>query len=229
MKLATILLLTVPFVGPLGSLNAADQSSVAGTVISFAGGSVWNADYSGGTCVWYMPVVGDLDLGSLFSDPKNPAKETSYLIWVSPFTVQQLPAAAPFQAPPATGSQAPAYAVVLAPAGTGTIYFQSDPSKRIWPKATSASPTVTPANLANMNWGTPVATFTRNASIVRSPDGLASDTFVFTADLKFSQPFILPNGQLFDFGDLMPRGMTCFEYGQQASTWESGTCIARGR
>ena len=37
-----------------------------------------------------------------------------------------------------------------------------------------------------MNWGTPVATFTRNASIVRSADGLASDTFVFTADLLHS-------------------------------------------
>ena len=38
-----------------------------------------------------------------------------------------------------------------------------------------------------MAWGIPVATFTRNASIVRSSDGLASDNFTFTADLQFSQ------------------------------------------
>lgn len=227
MKIATIVLLAIPLAGS-SLLSAADQASVAGTAISFAGGSVWNADYSGGTCVWYLPVVGNLDMGSLFSDPKNPSKETAYLVWVSPFTVQQLPATAPFQAPAASTSQAPAYALVMAPAGTGTIYFQSDPSKRIWPKPTVTSG-VTPANLANVNWGTPVATFTRNASVVRSPDGLASDTFVFTADLNFSQPFVLPNGQLFDFGDLIPRGMTCLEYGQQASSWESGTCIARGK
>jgi len=74
-----------------------------------------------------------------------------------------------------------------------------------------------------------VATFTRNASIVRSADGLASDNFIFTAELLHSQPFVLPNGKLFDFSDLIPHGMTCHEFGQQGSSWESGTCLARGR
>ena len=210
MKLTTIILIGIPLLGSLAPLSAADQASASATVVSFASGSVWNADYSGGTCVWYLPVVGNLTLESLFSDPKNPAKETAYLVWVSEFTVQMLPASAP-------------HVLVLAPKGTGTIYLQSDPSKRVWPQA------VTPASLKNMNWGVPVATFTRNASIVRSGDGLASDTFVFTADLLHSIKFHLPNGQLFDFDALIPHGMTCFEYGQQMSSWESGTCVALGR
>ena len=228
MKLATIILMGIPLLGSLAPISAADQASASATAVSFAGGSVWNSDYSGGTCVWYLPVVGNLALESLFSDTKNPNKETASLVWVSEFTVQMLPAAPPFQPAPTSSAQAPPYALVLAPSGTGTIYLQSDPSKRVWPKATASSP-VTPASLKNMNWGVPVATFTRNASIVRSTDGLASDTFVFTADLMHSLTFQLPNGQLFDFGDLIPHGMTCFEHGQQMSSWESGTCVARGR
>ena len=222
MKLATIIVMGIAQLGSLATLSAADRANVSATAVSFAGGSVWNADYSGGTCVWYLPVVGDLALESLFSDAKSLSKEAAYLVWVSEFTVQPLPAAAPFAPAPASGTQAPPYALVLAPTGTGTIYLQSDPSKRVWPKATASAP-VTPASLKNMNWGVPVATFQRNASVVRSVDGLASDTFVFTADLLHSVPFQLPNGQLFDFGDLIPHGMTCFEYGQQASSWESGT------
>ncbi|HXK02849.1 MAG TPA: hypothetical protein VMS37_10630 [Verrucomicrobiae bacterium] len=228
MRIATFILLALAAVGTLLPLCAADQASASATVISFAGGSAWNADYSGGTCVWYLPVVGNLSADSLFSDPKNPSKETAYLVWVSEFTVQMLPAVAPFQPAPASASQAPPYTLVLAPAGTGTIYYHSDPSKRVWPKATASAP-VTPATLKNMNWGTPVATFTRNVSVVRSADGLTSDTFFFTADLEHSMGFQLPNGQLFDFADMIPHGMTCLEYGQQFSSWESGTCIARGR
>jgi hypothetical protein len=228
MKLATIILLTIPVLGVLSPLSAGDQASASATVVSFAGGSAWNADYSGGTCVWYLPVVGNLPIDSLFSDPKNPGKETAYLVWVSEFTVQMLPAAPPFQPAPESPSLAPPYALVLAPAGTGTIYLQSDPSKRAWPKATASSP-VTPASLKKVNWGVPVATFTRNASVVRSADGLTSDTFVFTAELEHSTTFQLPNGQLFNFADLIPHGMTCFEHGQQFSSWESGTCVARGR
>jgi hypothetical protein len=228
MKLATMILLGFPLLGSLAPLNAADSARVSQTVVSFAGGSVWNADFSGGTCVWYLPIVGDLDLGSLFSDPKNPAKETAYLVWVSEFTVQMLAAAPPFLPAPAPAKDAPPYALALANSGTGTIYFQADPSKRIWPKATASSP-LTPADLKNINWGIPVATFARNASLVRSADALASDTFVFTAELLFSQAFVLPNGKLFDVGELIPHGMTCVEFGRQASSWESGTCVARGR
>jgi hypothetical protein len=227
MKIASLVFSGVCLVGVLGALHAEPAAS-SQTALSFAGGSVWNADYSGGTCVWYLPVVADLDLGSLFSDPKNPGKETAYLVWVSEFTVQMLPAVAPFQPAPAAGTQAPPYAYVLANRGTGTIYFHADPSKRVWPKATSSKP-VTPADLKHMDWGVPVATFTRNASIVRSSDGLASDHFIFTADLLYSQPFVLPAGGLFSFSDLIPHGMTCIEFGQQSSSWESGTCLARGR
>ena len=56
---------------------------------------------------------------------------------MSEFTVQMLPATPPFAPEPASAAQAPPYAVVLAPSGTGTIYLQSDPSKRVWPKADS--------------------------------------------------------------------------------------------
>ena len=227
MKLTT-LLKGIPLLASLAILQAADPASTSQTVMSFAGGSVWNADFSGGTCVWYLPVVGDLTLGDLFSDPKNPTKETSYLVWVSEFRVQMLPAAPPFLPAPASAGQAPPYALALAPAGTGTIYLQTDPAKRLWPKATATSP-ITPADLKNVSWGLPVATFTRNASLVRSADGLASDTFFFTAELGHSQTFTLPNGQLFNFKDVIPHGMTCLEFGRQFSSWESGTCIARGK
>jgi hypothetical protein len=218
----------IPLLGSLAFLHAADPASTSQTVMSFAGGSVWNADYSGGTCVWYLPVLGDLSFGALFSDPRNPAKETAYLVWVSEFTVQMLPAAPPFLPAPASAAQGPPYVLALAPGGTGTIYLQTDPSKRLWPKATAASP-ITPADLKNMAWGTPVATFTRNASLVRSGDGLSSDTFFFTAELDHSQTFALPNGGLFNFKDVVPHGMTCLEFGRQFSSWESGTCIARGK
>jgi len=223
-----MVLLAIPVVGSLALVKAADPARASDTVVSFSGGSVWNSDYSGGICVWYFPVVGDLSLGSLFSDTTNPSKETSYLIWVSPFTVQSLAAAPPFLPAPASASQAPPYALVLANAGSGTIYFQSSPSKRIWPKATTSTP-VAPADLAKVDFGVPVATFNRRVSVVRSADGLASDTFFFTAELLDSQTFTLPNGVVFDFHDLIPHGMTCYEYGQQGSSWESGTCVARGK
>ena len=104
---------------PVAGLNAADPAGTSQTVISFAGGSVWNADFSGGTCVWYFPVVGNLDFESLFSDPKNASKETSYLVWVSEFTVQMMTAAPPFLPAPASPNQAPPYALAFAPSGTG--------------------------------------------------------------------------------------------------------------
>ena len=36
------------------------------------------------------------------------------------------------------------------------------------------------------------------------------------------------NGESFDFKDLIPRGMTCYEHGQAFSSWEAGTCVAQG-
>jgi hypothetical protein len=72
-----------------------------------------------------------------------------------------------------------------------------------------------------------VATLVRNASLVRSADGLASDTFIFSADLVSSKTFSL-DGKHFNFRDLLQHGMTCFEFGQNFSSWEAGTCIATG-
>ena len=74
MKLTTLILMGIPLLGLLAPTAAADQASASATAVSFAGGSVWNADYSGGTCVWYLPVVGNLGLESLFSDPRIRAK-----------------------------------------------------------------------------------------------------------------------------------------------------------
>jgi len=227
MKLATCLLAGA-LLGFPALLSAADPAGASQTVISFTGGSVWNADYSGGTCVWYLPIVGDLGPDSLFSDPTNPAKETAYLVWVSEFTVQMLPAAPPFLPAPANPSVAPPYALVLANSGTGTIYYQSAPAKRVWPVA-SGSSTLTPDDLKKVDWGVPVATFNRNASIVRSADGLKSDNFTFSADLLDSATFVLPDGVMFNFHKLIPHGMTCVEFGQQMSSWESGTCLATGK
>jgi hypothetical protein len=72
-----------------------------------------------------------------------------------------------------------------------------------------------------------VATFIREASIVRSGDNLTSDTFVFSANL-ISSNIINLNGIQFDFSSLIPHGMTCFEWGQNSSSWEAGNCLAIG-
>jgi hypothetical protein len=104
----------------------------------------------------------------------------------------------------------------LGPAGNATIYFNPRPENRDW------------SNLSDRRtWGTPVAEFTRELSLVRSDDDLATDTFVFSAKLTSSRPFTL-NGKQFNFADLIPNGMTCFEYGMTFTTVESGSCVAMG-
>ena len=72
-----------------------------------------------------------------------------------------------------------------------------------------------------------MATFIREASIVRSGDNLTSDTFVFSANL-ISSNIINLNGIQVDFNNLIPQGMTCFEWGQNSSSWEAGNCLAIG-
>jgi hypothetical protein len=126
----------------------------------------------------------------------------SYLIWVSDFSVQPLPITS--------------YFLALAPAGQGTIYYSSRPDKRDFSDLTKRS-----------TWGVPMATFIREASLVRSGDNLTTDTFIFSADLVISNTFSL-NGNPFNFSSLVPHGMTCFEYGQNGSAWEAGTCLAIG-
>ena len=95
MKLTTSNPAGNPAAGIAGAHRAADQRRVA-TAVSFAGGSVWNADYSG----WNLRVVSagrrGPGLGIAVQRSQESGKETAYLVWVSEFTVQMLPADPPF-------------------------------------------------------------------------------------------------------------------------------------
>jgi hypothetical protein len=205
MKVATILLISlmVCFL----PMTAADSVPAGEVAIGFTGGATWTSD-STGICIWYFPVLGNEALESLFVKTPLGApivdREHSYFLWVSDFSAELLPATAP-------------HALALVPTGTATVYYTSDPTSRDF------------TNLADRrSWGTPVATFVRKASILRSPDGFASDTFIFSADLTSTVPFTL-NGNRFDFKNFIPNGMTCFESGQAGSSWEAGSCIAKAK
>jgi hypothetical protein len=206
MKLATILLLTTALPGFLAPLTAGEGAPVSDVAIAFTGGAFWTSA-STGICVWQLPVVGTEELGSLFAKTPLGApiidKEHAYLLWVSDFSAQPL-------------MSAPPYALMLVPAGTATIYFTDDPASRNFTDLSD-----------RRTWGTPVATFVRKASVLRSADNFASDNFIFSADLTSSVPFTL-NGNRYDFKKLVPNGMTCHEYGQAGSSWESGVCVAKG-
>ncbi len=182
--------------------SSAGASQVA---LGFTGGPTWTSATTG-ICIWYFPVVGDLDVSSLFMTDSsgNPIidRAHSYLLWVSDFSVQPLPITS--------------YFLALAPAGQGTIYYTTRPDLRNFSDLTKRS-----------TWGEPVATFVREASLVRSGDNLASDTFIFSADLVISNSFTV-NGIPFNFSSLIPHGMTCFEWGQNGSAWEAGICLAIG-
>ena len=210
MKLATSALMAVALLGSLASSNAREPIGASQVALGFNGGSTWTSG-STGICIWYFPVVGDLDLESLFATDGSGApavdRAHSYLIWVSDFRVQALP--------PTGGSGNPRY-LFLAPTGTATIYFNPDPETRDWSDLTKRS-----------TWGEPVARLTREASLVRSGDSLATDTFIFSARLASSEAFSL-NGRRMNLKDLIPNGMTCYEFGQSGSSWEAGTCTAIG-
>ena len=202
----TICLLLAALMGCLTPLSAADGAATSDVVIGFTGGATWTSATSG-ICVWYLPLLGDEELGSLFDAPSGTPiadREHAYFLWVSDFLVTMLPSPNPF-------------ALVLVPTGTATIYYTANPTTRIFSNLKERS-----------SWGTPVATFTRKASLLRSPDAFASDTFIFSTELVSSTPFSMPNGKKADFKKLVPNGMTCFEYGQLGSSWESGVCIAKG-
>jgi len=185
--------------------SAGGAAGASQVVVGFTGGSVWTSATTG-ICIWYFPVAGDLDPTSLFAPGSSGApvmdRAHSYLLWVSDFSVQVLPTSIGFLA--------------LAPAGEGTIYYSGNPTARDFSDLTKRS-----------TWGAPVATFMREASLVRSSDNLATDTFIFSADLALSEAFSL-NGIPFNFRSLIPHGMTCFEWGQNQSVWEAGNCIATG-
>jgi hypothetical protein len=206
MKFATIALLGILLLGSFPSMKAADPAGASEVAIGFTGGSVWTSG-STGICVWYLPLVGNLKLESLFETVSGAPvvdRQHAYLIWVSDFSVVRLPASGSFTY------------LFLAPVGTATIYFSNRPESRDWSNLTDRT-----------SWGEPVATFVRNAGLVQSADDLKSDTFIFSADLVSSKTFTL-NGKLFNFRSLIPHGMTCFETGENGSSSEAGTCIAVG-
>ena len=201
--------LAIVLFGFFAPLAAQDRTPPSEVAIGVRGGSTWTSS-STGTCIWYFPVVGDLNLGSLFSGAPTVDREHAYLIWVSDFSVEVL------EAPPSLGGSGLLF-VALAPAGEATIYFSDTPETRVFTFPFTDRST----------WGEPVATFVRKASLLRSNDDLTSDTFIFSAELESSSPFRL-NGKRFNFADLIPYGMTCFEYGEISSTVEFATCIAIG-
>lgn len=180
-------------------------------VLAFTGGSVWNDTQTGGTCIWFFPVLGDLPLTSLFASEQGaPVVDLkhAYFIWVSDWSIQWKA-----DNPGFLNSK-----ITLAgiPAGDATIYYRDDPISHTFD---SSDPST---------WGTPVATFARGAGMFQSPDGFKdTDRFIFSAQLTSSRVISL-QGHTFNFRSLMPHGMTCFEFGQNYSTTETGACIAMG-
>jgi len=225
MKLATIVLLGILLLGSLASMQAANPAGASQIVLAFTGGSVYTSDTTG-ICIWYPLLVGDLNMEYLFQFVDGaPAvdKEHAYLIWVSDF--ESLPQT-PFLLPPSSKGL---LTLQLVPAGTATIYFTDVPRLRNWTDLTKRT-----------TWGTPVATFDRKAGIFQSTDGGMSGALPISAQLTSSKPFKV-NGVTFDFKDLIPHGMTCFETGFSGTTSkkdkksnddggddEAGTCIAIG-
>ena len=196
---------------------AVQPNSAAAMVIGFTGGSTWTSQ-SSGICIWYFPVLGDLDLKTLFATDNagNPVvdKEHAYLIWVSDWSIQAMFGNPGF---PNQGITNTPLSLAVVPAGTATIYYSNNPLSRDW------------SNLANRHtWGVPVATFVRGAGLFQTDNNWTSDKFYFTAPLTSSKSFSFANGRRFNFKDLVPIGMTCFEYGAAASSSEAGSCMAIG-
>jgi hypothetical protein len=204
MRFASFALLGFLLLWPFASLNA-QPAGVSEVAIAFTGGSVYTSD-STGICLWYFPLIGDLDQRLLFSSPLfgKPVidREHAYFIWVSDFGMQALPSNKDFNT------------LALVPEGTGTIYFTTRPDLRDFSDLTKRS-----------TWGEPVATFVRQAGLYQSADGGASGMFYFTARLVSSQTFAVFQ-KSFNFRDLIPHGMTCFE--SSIGEAEAGTCLAAG-
>src|SRR5664280_577022 len=208
MKFATVVLLGIVLLGSCASLNAqpAGSSQVA---MAFVGNSVFTSDTTA-ICMSYYPLIGDLPLQLLFAAPlfQPPVvdKEHAYFIWVSDFSMQELPPNKDFNY------------IALIPEGEATIYFTTRPDLRDWSDWTKRS-----------TWGEPVATFTRKAGLFQSADGGMTGTMTSTAQLVSSHTFSI-FGKSFNFADVMPHGMTCFEtgVGDEFGEAEAGTCTAIG-
>ena len=212
MKLATFALLGILVLGSFASMQAADPAGASQNVLFFTGGSVYTSD-TGGVCIWYPLLLGDLNMEFLFEFKDGaPAvdKEHAYLIWVSDF--EGLPQGS-FLMPPSSKGL---LMLQLVPTGSGTIYYSDYPRGRNWTDPTKRS-----------TWGTPVASFIRQAGIFQSTDGGMSGGMTNSAVLLSSKPFKL-NGVTFDFKDLIPHGMTCFEAGSgnEFGDDEAGSCVA---
>ena len=149
-------------------------------------------------------------LRMLFSGPMFGApvvdKEHAYFIWVSDFSSQVLPPNKNFNY------------LALVPEGEGTIYFTTRPDLRDWSDWTKRD-----------TWGEPVAKFIRKAGLFQSADGGATGGMTSTAQLVSSHTFSIFQTS-FNFADLIPHGMTCFEtgVGDEYGEAEAGTCTAVG-
>jgi hypothetical protein len=209
MKFATVVLLGILLLGSSVSLNA-QPAGTSQVVMAYlnekfdpALTSPQGPDFY--VCLTYYTLVGDLDLKSLFApgdDGITPKVDRAhaYFIWVSDYTVHDLPPNAVFNY------------VTLIVEGTGTIYYNDQPESRVWTDRTS--------------WGKPVAKFVRKAGMFQSMDFGMSGTFLASSVLVSSTPFKL-NGKTFNFRDLIPQGMTCFE--TAVDVYEAGTCVAIGK
>jgi hypothetical protein len=212
MKLATVFLVAIALLILGAPLNAAPPGGSSQVLVAFTGGSMWTSATTG-TCVWYFPILGNMPLSSLFASDANGApvidKEHAYFVWVSDWSIQTM-----FNN---TGFGGSNIALAVVPAGTAVIYYTNNPAARDWSDVTRRG-----------TWGTPVAKFVRGAGLFQSPDNFTlTDKFYFSAPLIASKTFNMGSRE-FNFHDLMPHGITCFEYGQQFSTTETGSCFSMG-
>jgi len=109
------------FAAPLFA-QSAPPAGDSQAFLAFTGGSVWNDTLTGGTCIWYFPVLGNLPLTSLFASEKgSPVVDLNHadFVWVSGWSIQ-------WEAEnPGFGNSKVTLAGI--PAATATIYYRQDP------------------------------------------------------------------------------------------------------
>src|ERR1039457_4057219 len=185
MKFATVVLLGILLLGSCASLNAqpAGSSQVA---MAFLGSSVFTSDTTA-ICMSYYPLIGDLPLQLLFAAPMfgKPVvdKEHAYFIWVSDFSMQELPPNKDFNY------------IALIPEGQATIYFTTRPDLRDWSDWSKRS-----------TWGDPGAGLVRKAVFFYSAGGGNSGPFTSSAILVSSHTFAI-FGKSVNLADLFSHGM----------------------
>ena len=204
MKFATFVLLGILLMASCAALNAQPAGS-SQVVLAFVGSSAFTSDTTA-VCTWYPVLLGDLPVQMLFFAPLlgKPVADRAhaYFIWAADFSMQELPSNKDFNY------------LALIPETTGTIYFTTRPDLRDWSDWTKRN-----------TWGEPVATFKLKSGMFPSADGGVTGAFISSAILVSSHTFSI-FGVSFNFADLMPHGMTCYENGVGES--EVGTCVAIG-